>query len=92
MTRNMEQLLRRHRTEAENNIDLAMESSKVNELKRCKKTVQSCLSEEEDSEDQSHQLLLTIDDVKVSSLYCTEKTRSSSLHIRQLEVHLLLSL
>ena len=73
MTRNMEQLLRRHRREAENDMDLLIESRKVNELKRCTKTVQSCLLSDDDTEETEeksggNQLLLSIADVKVRCL------------------------
>ena len=81
MTRNMEQLLRRHRREAEHDTDLVIESRKVNELKRCTKTVQSCLLSDDDAEDAEeksggNQLLLSIADVKVrclSSLQCCSR-------------------
>ena len=73
MTRNMEDLLQKRQEEEEQeDLELELESRKVNELKRCKKTVASCVvSESEDSldsEDKSDQLILSIADVKVSSL------------------------
>lgn len=76
MTRNMEDLLQKRQEEEEEDLELELESRKVNELKRCKKTVASCVvsepvSESEDSldsEDKSDQLILSIADVKVSSL------------------------
>ena len=73
MTRNMEQLLHRHRKEAEHDTDLVIDSRKVNELKRCTKTVQSCLLSDDDTEDGDeksggNQLLLSIADVKVRCL------------------------
>ena len=82
MTRNMEDLLQKRQEEEveeeeeQEDLELELESRKVNELKRCKKTVASCVvservSESEDSldsEDKSDQLILSIADVKVSSL------------------------
>ena len=74
MTRNMEHLLHRHRKEAEDDVDLVIESRRVNELKRCTKTVQSCLPSDDDTEDAEEksggdQLLLSMADIKVRCLF-----------------------